>query len=58
MTVRCLNSAGKKISDIKIYIGCIDTKKNKIKSFTFEIPDETVKVKLQSSSITYWTEWS
>lgn len=58
ITLRCTNAAGKKISDIKIYIGCIDTKKNKTKTFTFDVPDETKKVRLYASSITYWTEWS
>jgi len=41
-----------------IYIGCIDTKKNKIKSFTFDVPDATAKVVLTGSRITYWTEWA
>ena len=41
-----------------IYIGCIDTKKNKIKSFTFDVPDATAKVAITSSKITYWTEWA
>lgn len=41
-----------------IYIGCIDTKKNKVKTFTFEVPDETAEVRLTKSSITYWTEWA
>lgn len=41
-----------------IYIGCIDTKKNKIKSFTFDVPDATAKVALTGSKITYWTEWA
>lgn len=41
-----------------IYIGCIDTKKNKIKSFTFDVPDDTAEVRLTSSKIVYWTEWA
>lgn len=41
-----------------IYIGCIDTKKNKIKTFTFDVPDATAKVALTYSKITYWTEWA
>lgn len=41
-----------------IYIGCIDTKKNKIKSFTFDVPDATAEVRLTSSKIVYWTEWA
>lgn len=41
-----------------IYIGCIDTKKNKIKTFTFDVPDDTAEVRLTSSKIVYWTEWS
>lgn len=56
---RCYDAAGKKISDGTIYIGCIDTKKNKIKSFTFDVPDNTAKVSILSTTkITYWTEWS
>ena len=57
-----LTSAGKISSTAKltgtIYIGCIDTKKHKTKSFTFVVPDNTAEVKLTKSSITYWTEWS
>ena len=41
-----------------IYIGCIDTKKNKIKTFTFDVPDATAAVAITSSHITYWTEWA
>jgi len=41
-----------------IYIGCIDTKKNKIKTFTFDVPDATAKVAITNSKITYWTEWA
>ena len=52
------DAAGKKIATETIYIGCIDTKKNKTKTFTFEVPDETAKVKLTGSKIVYWTEWS
>lgn len=42
----------------KIYIGCIDTKDSKIKTFTFTVPDNTATVKLTNSSIVYWTEWA
>lgn len=63
----CYDAAGKKIDATPkddattvgtIYIGCIDTKKNKEKSFTFEVPENTAKVKLTKSDITYWTEWA
>ena len=56
---RCYDANGSKIQDGTIYIGCIDTKKNKTKSFTFEVPDNTAKVSILSTTkITYWTEWS
>lgn len=42
----------------KIYIGCIDTKKNKTKTFNFVVPANTAEVKLTNSSIVYWTEWA
>lgn len=49
---------GNKLETDKIYIGCIDTKKYKVKSFTFDVPDNTAEVKLTDSKIVYWTEWS
>lgn len=52
------DAAGKSIKTGTIYIGCIDTKKNKIKTFTFDVPDATAKVAITSSNITYWTEWA
>lgn len=56
---RCYDANNQKITDGTIYIGCIDTKKNKIKSFTFDVPDNTAKVSiLTTTKITYWTEWS
>lgn len=42
----------------KMYIGCIDTKGNKEKTFTFTVPAGTAEVKLTDSKIVYWTEWS
>lgn len=41
-----------------IYIGCIDTKKNPMKTFEFDVPATTAEVKLTSSKIVYWTEWA
>ena len=55
---RAYDADGTTLKTGTIYIGCIDTKKNKTKSFTFDVPDATAKVKLISSKITYWTEWS
>ena len=52
------DAAGKALKTDTIYIGCIDTKKNKEKSFTFDVPDATAQVKLTSSKIVYWTEWA
>ena len=52
------DAAGKSLKTGTIYIGCIDTKKNKIKTYTFEVPDDTAEVRLTSSKITYWTEWA
>ncbi|MBR0447312.1 MAG: hypothetical protein IIX28_02460 [Clostridia bacterium] len=54
----CYNAAGTALETGTIYIGCIDTKKNKVKTFSFEVPDDTAKVVLTKSSITYWTEWA
>lgn len=42
----------------KIYIGCIDTKNYKIKTFDFEVPATTAEIKLTGSKIVYWTEWA
>ena len=42
----------------KIYIGCIDTKNYKIKTFNFTVPKNTAEIKLTNSSIIYWTEWA
>lgn len=42
----------------KIYIGCIDTKKNVSKTFNFNVPATTTEVKLTDSKIVYWTEWA
>ena len=53
------DAAGKALESNKtLYIGCIDTKKNKIKSFSFIVPDNAAQVKLTGSKIVYWTEWS
>ncbi len=42
----------------KIYIGCIDTKDYKIKTFDFQVPANTAEVRLTNSKIVYWTEWA
>lgn len=42
----------------KIYIGCIDTKTYKIKTFELNVPANTAEIKLTNSSIVYWTEWA
>lgn len=49
---------GNQLGTGTIYIGVIDTKKNKVKTFNFEVPLNTAEVKLTSSKIVYWTEWS
>lgn len=49
---------GKSLGTGILYIGCIDTKTNKFKNFTFDLPLGTAKVALTSSKITYWTEWA
>lgn len=54
----CYDSDGNALETKTIYIGCIDTKKSKEKSFTFEVPDATAKVALTGSKIVYWTEWA
>ena len=41
-----------------LYIGVIDTKKNPSKTFEFDVPAYTTKVKITSSKIVYWTEWT
>ena len=41
-----------------LYIGVIDTKKNKTKTFEFDVPYYTTKVAITSSNIVYWTEWA
>lgn len=41
-----------------LYIGVIDTKKNKTKTFEFDVPSYTTQVKITSSKIVYWTEWA
>lgn len=52
------DAAGTKIKTATIYIGCIDTKKNKVKTFEFDVPANTAKVAFTNSKIVYWTEWS
>ena len=49
---------GNTLKTDKIYIGVIDGQKYKIKSFTFDVPDNTAEVKLTDSKIVYWTAWS
>lgn len=44
--------------ETKLMIGCIDTKKNVEKTFTFDVPANTAEVRLTGSKIVYWTEWS
>ena len=41
-----------------LYIGVIDTKKNPVKTFEFDVPSYTTKVSITSSKIVYWTEWA
>lgn len=41
-----------------LYIGVIDTKKNPVKTFEFDVPAYTTEVKITSSKIVYWTEWT
>lgn len=41
----------------KLFIGCIDTKKNSVKTYTFNVPAATAEVRITSSKITYWSEW-
>ena len=52
------NAAGDKIQTETLYIGCIDTKKNPAKTFTFDLPANAASLKITSSKIVYWTEWS
>ena len=41
-----------------LYIGVIDTKKNPVKTFEFDVPNYTTEVAITSSKIVYWTEWA
>ena len=41
----------------KLHIGCIDTKKNPVRSYTFTVPAATAEVRLTDCKIVYWTEW-
>lgn len=52
------NAAGTKIKTATIYIGVIDTKKNKTKTFEFDLPATAASVKITKSKIVYWTEWA
>ena len=52
------NAAGTKIKTETLYIGVIDTKKNKTKTFEFDVPANTASVKITTSKIVYWTEWA
>ena len=55
----CYDKDGKVVqAATKIAIGCIDTKKHPVKTFTFDVPASTAEVKLTNSKIVYWTEWS
>lgn len=55
----CYDKNGKVVqAATKIAIGCIDTKKNAIKTFTFDAPASTAEVRLTNSKIVYWTEWA
>ena len=41
-----------------LYIGVIDTKKNPVKTFEFDVPAYTTELRITSSKIVYWTEWA
>ena len=41
----------------KLHIGCIDTKKNPVRTYTFTVPAATAEVRLTNCKIVYWTEW-
>ena len=49
---------GTKIKTVTLYIGVIDTKKNPVKTFEFDLPATAASVKITKSDITYWTEWA
>jgi hypothetical protein len=50
---------GNELKEGTIYIGCIDTKKNKEKTFEITaLPDQPVIIELTASKIVYWTEWA
>lgn len=54
----CYDKNGKVLESAKVMIGCIDTKKNKEKTFYINVPADTAEVRLIKSKIVYWTEWS
>ncbi|MBR3778919.1 MAG: hypothetical protein IKL13_04255 [Clostridia bacterium] len=55
----CYDKSGNVVQKAtKLYIGCIDTKKNSVKTYTFDVPAATAEVRLTDSKIVYWTEWS
>lgn len=55
----CYDKDGKVVqAATKIAIGCIDTKRHPVKTFTFDVPAATAEVRLTGSKIVYWTEWS
>ena len=43
---------------VTLYIGVIDTKKNPVKTFEFDVPAYTTELRITSSKIVYWTEWA
>ena len=54
----CYDADGKALVTEELYIGVIDTKKNKSKTFTFDVPAATAEVRITDSDIVYWTEWA
>lgn len=58
VTYACYDKNGKVLESAKVMIGCIDTKKNKEKTFYINVPANTAEVRLVKSKIVYWTEWS
>ena len=56
--VTCYDADGKALVTEELYIGVIDTKKYKSKTFIFDVPAATAEVRITDSDIVYWTEWA
>lgn len=58
MTYTCYDAAGVSLGTRTLYIGAMDTKRNKEKAFALSMPEGTAEIRFNTPKFDYWTEWA